>query len=68
MFVRNSEYSLSVLGLLKDIYGSYDGAFYFGGSAILAGALIMAGGNIRKIYVDRQEEKKKNSNTADANM
>ena len=45
-----------IVGLLKDVYGSYDGAFYFGGSAILAGAFIMAGGNIRKIYVDRQEK------------
>ena len=46
-----------VVGLLKDIYGTYDGAFYFGGAAIFAGALIMAGGNIRKIYLDRQEKR-----------
>lgn len=50
---------LYIAGLLKDIYGSYDGAFYFGGSAILAGALVMAGGNVRKVYVDRQEKNKK---------
>ena len=48
-----------IAGLLKDIYGSYDGAFYFGGSAIFAGALIMAGGNARKIYIDRQRERLK---------
>ena len=48
-----------ISGLLKDIYGSYDGAFYFGGSAIFAGALIMAGGNVRKMYIDRQKERLK---------
>ena len=46
-----------VAGLLKDIYGTYDGAFYFGGAAIFAGGLILAGGNIRKIYLDRQEKR-----------
>ena len=55
-----------VLGLLKDVYGSYDGAFYFGGSAILAGAFIMAGGNIRKIYIDRQEKMVQNDKENEA--
>ncbi|XP_045183012.2 monocarboxylate transporter 12-like [Mercenaria mercenaria] len=43
-----------VSGFLKDTYGKYDYPFYFGGSCVLLGAIILASGNIRN-YIDKRK-------------
>ena len=48
-----------ILGRLRDISGVYDGTFYFGGSAVILGGLVMTGGNVRKYLLDRQQRKRK---------
>ncbi|XP_052214875.1 monocarboxylate transporter 4-like isoform X2 [Dreissena polymorpha] len=49
-----------VAGYLKDTYGVYDYSFYFGGCAILFGAMILACGNIRN-YITKRHKKKSNT-------
>jgi len=44
-------------GQLKDIYGSYNGAFYFGSGAMFLGGVVMAIGNIYNTYSKRAKLK-----------
>lgn len=41
-------------GLFRDVFGTYDQAFYFGGIGILFGGLVLMGGNIYKFIRDRK--------------
>ncbi|KAL4219366.1 solute carrier 16 [Mactra antiquata] len=50
----------TISGRLIDSSGSYNGAFYFASSAILLGAVVMAGGNIAKHYRDSKRVSKDN--------
>ena len=48
----------SFSGMLKDTYGKYDYSFYFGGTAICVGSMILAGGNIRNYWLQKKSKNK----------
>ena len=41
-----SKVFFSIKGQLRDIYGTYDGAFYFAAGAMLTGAAVLTIGNV----------------------
>ena len=41
-------------GLFRDIFGTFDEAFYFGGIGIFLGGVILLCGNVWKIIRDRR--------------
>ncbi|XP_045199293.2 monocarboxylate transporter 12-like [Mercenaria mercenaria] len=56
----------TVSGLFRDIFGSYNEAFYFGGLGIFFGGLVLMCGNTWKIIRDRRAKRKeKKTDTAD---
>lgn len=53
-------------GLFRDIFGSYNEAFYFGGIGIFFGATVLICGNTWKLIRDRRRQRnEKKSDTAD---
>ena len=44
------------LGQLRDIYGTYDGAFYFAAGAMLTGAAVLTIGNVWKHLDDKAKK------------
>ena len=60
------DYILQILfkGFLKDHYGKYDYAYYFGGVAVVLGSFVLAYGNLRNW---RQTRRETNSNDHERN-
>ncbi|KAL3871119.1 hypothetical protein ACJMK2_039138 [Sinanodonta woodiana] len=45
-----------ISGFLKDVFGTYDGAFYLGGAGIIFGALILLAENVWKLCRDARSK------------
>lgn len=51
-------------GILKDVLGSYDMAFYFGSIGIVAGGIMMASGNVW-LYKQKKKSQQAKSDSSD---
>ncbi|XP_060597580.1 monocarboxylate transporter 12-like [Ruditapes philippinarum] len=55
----------TVSGLFRDVFGSYDEAFYFGGLGIFFGGLVLVCGNVWKIIRERRAKRNEKKSDED---
>ena len=52
-----------ISGLFRDLFGTYDEAFYFGAIGIFLGGIVLVCGNVWKIIRDRRAKRAKRAVT-----